>query len=184
MQNPVSEQTKKPRKHAKFQKFQSFYASSAFAFFFQYIEYFVVFSRFNHNIWVLRVLLYEPPRQKSRVNPKTLKIISRLFSSSMLGHPLNVLKIPRHTLLSLTNPHIPCYSQNRQSRQKSAKTVLQTLQQVRGGVVAHTHAWQVNILTTGSICEIQICPAGTIVWLALINETHVRFFTVQEVSFL
>ena len=49
--------------------------------------------------------------------------------------------------------------------------------------MAHTHAWQVNILTTGSICEIQICPAGTIVWLALINETHVRFFTVQEVSF-
>ena len=45
-------------------------------------------------------------------------------------------------------------------------------------------AWQVNILTTGSICEIQICPAGTIVWLALINETQVRFFTVQEVSFL
>ena len=102
----------------------------------------------------------------------------------MLGHPLNVLKIPPHTLLSLTNPHVPCYSQNRQNRQKSAKTVLQTLQQVRGGVVAHTHAWQVNILTTGSICEIQICPAGTIVWLTLINETHVRFFTVQEVSFL
>ena len=50
--------------------------------------------------------------------------------------------------------------------------------------MAHTHAWQVNILTTGSICEIQICPAGTIVWLALINETHVRFFTVREVSFL
>ena len=49
--------------------------------------------------------------------------------------------------------------------------------------MAHTHAWQVNILTTGSICEIQICPAGTIVWLALINETHVRFFTVREVSF-
>lgn len=49
--------------------------------------------------------------------------------------------------------------------------------------MAHTHAWQVNILTTGSICEIQICPAETIVWLALINETHVRFFTVQEVSF-
>lgn len=152
--------------------------------FFQYIEYFVVFSRFNHNIWVLRVLLYEPPRQKSRVNPKTARIIFRLFSSSMLGHPLNVLKIPPHTLLSLTNPHVPCYSQNRQNRQKSAKTVLQTLQQVRGGVVAHTHAWQVNILTTGSICEIQICPAGTIVWLTLINETHVRFFTVQEVSFL
>lgn len=50
--------------------------------------------------------------------------------------------------------------------------------------MAHTHAWQVNILTTGNICEIQICPAGTIVWLTLINETHVRFFTVQEVSFL
>lgn len=50
--------------------------------------------------------------------------------------------------------------------------------------MAHTHAWQVNILTTGSICEIQICPAGAIVWLTLINETHVRFFTVQEVSFL
>lgn len=49
--------------------------------------------------------------------------------------------------------------------------------------MAHTHAWQVNILTIGSICEIQICPAGTIVWLALINETHVRFFTVREVSF-
>ena len=49
--------------------------------------------------------------------------------------------------------------------------------------MAHTHAWQVNILTTGNICEIQICPAGTIVWLALINETHVRFFTVREVSF-
>lgn len=49
--------------------------------------------------------------------------------------------------------------------------------------MAHTHAWQVNILTTGSICEIQICPAETIVWLALINETHVRFFTVREVSF-
>ena len=49
--------------------------------------------------------------------------------------------------------------------------------------MAHTHAWQVNILTTGSICEIQICPTGTIVWLALINETHVRFFTVREVSF-
>ena len=49
--------------------------------------------------------------------------------------------------------------------------------------MAHTHAWQVNILTTGSICEIQICPAGTIVWLTLINETHVRFFTVREVSF-
>mgnify|MGYP004636341005 CR=1 FL=1 len=49
--------------------------------------------------------------------------------------------------------------------------------------MAHTHAWQVNILTTGSICEIQICPAGTTVWLALINETHVRFFTVREVSF-
>lgn len=49
--------------------------------------------------------------------------------------------------------------------------------------MAHTHARQVNILTTGNICEIQICPAGTIVWLALINETHVRFFTVREVSF-
>ena len=69
---------------------------------------------------------------------------------------------------------------------KDIKDYFQTffIQQVRGGVVAHTHAWQVNILTTGSICEIQICPAGTIVWLALINETHVRFFTVQEVSFL
>ena len=45
-------------------------------------------------------------------------------------------------------------------------------------------AWQVNILTTGSICEIQIRTGVTIVWVALINETHVRFFTVQEVSFL
>ena len=47
----------------------------------------------------------------------------------------------------------------------------------REGVVSApgpTGAWQVNILTTGSICEIQICPAGTIVWLALINETHVQ----------
>lgn len=156
MQNPVSEQTKKAPKTRKVPEIPVLLCILSLCIFFQYIEYFVVFSRFNHNIWVLRVLLYEPPRQKSRVNPKTLRIISRLFSSSMLGHPLNVLKIPRHTLLSLTNPHIPCYSQNRQSRQKSAKTVLQTLQQVRGGVVAHTHAWQVNILTTGSICEIQI----------------------------
>ena len=35
---------------------------------FQYIESFVVFSRINHNMWVVRVLLYEPIIQKSRRN--------------------------------------------------------------------------------------------------------------------
>ena len=121
---------------------------------------------------------------KVKGESKDIKDYFQTFFIQYTWTPSKRPENPPHTLLLLTNPHVPCYSQNRQNRQKSAKTVLQTLQQVRGGVVAHTHAWQVNILTTGSICEIQICPAGTIVWLALINETHVRFFTVQEVSFL